>query len=184
MPGQDQWLGYVKILYWVGILIFLVHPILKSGAFALFALQKVLGNFCGFVKALKVVQCVVQVDGKTLGCSSPLGYSYLSGIKHSYSQVPQNLQWLVFLKVISAVVKLWNWIALLNQCEWECDMNGTTSKVLPPFILWSKICKVEEENLFPVKMFSKSNTEFPAKDFCWNTAKSWVCSRDKTICNL
>lgn len=64
---------------------------LKSGALTLFALEKVLGNFCGFVSVLKPVQYVFQVDGKTLGCSSPLGYSYLCVIKHSYRQVPQTL---------------------------------------------------------------------------------------------
>lgn len=52
------------------------------------------------------------------------------------------------------------------------------------FIFWSKVCKLEEENLFPVKMSPKSDTGFPANDFSWNTAKSWVCSHDKTICNL
>lgn len=37
---------------------------LKSGAFTLFALQKVLGNFYGFVNALKPLQYVFQVDAK------------------------------------------------------------------------------------------------------------------------
>lgn len=53
---------------------------LKSGLLRLFALEKVLGNFYGFVSTFKPVKCVLQVDGKTLGC-----YSYLSLIKHSYN---------------------------------------------------------------------------------------------------
>jgi len=62
---------------------------LKSGVLVLFAMEKVLGNFYIFINTFKPVQCVFQFDGKTLGCSSLLGYSYLGLIKCSRSQGPR-----------------------------------------------------------------------------------------------
>lgn len=135
---------------------------LKSGAFTLFSLQKVLGNFYGLANVLKPMQCVFQVDGKTQWCSSPLGYSYLGVIKHSYRQVPKNLLWLVFLKIISALVKLWNWMALLNQREWECDMSGVISKVLSPRYTTNTYFLVQDLQTWRRKPFS-----------CQNVSKVW-----------